>query len=628
MSPAELSSSFQSPDPTISMSCDTEPHRPIRLDDHQEVARQPSTDQKGAESLVNEEVIHQKLELSQKLRIESLSKPLYFQFQIGTLSILPLTGKSTDEELLDLMLELAGTQVGMATQGSDSAHQSQTVVDSFCDRLLARSQPSLSQQLSHSSSLRGRLSSYQGDTQSQPPVGNTGTADLQTRLTGSQPGPSPEREVVDAGKWQDVVEQFLVSGEDLLNRSDEIQSSKTGFAADESTTAAAEEEEEGKIGLAHKSEVKVSEEASSPVCSLHSPVFSDADLFDPENPLTPPPSPPPSSLPLSPPPRDDDITETNAPDEKLEDMSLDEQNLSVMLTGSSIATGNVSIGSKSDESENEIEVGSELGDILTSAQPLTADRSSNAGRPGLLPDVPIGVRRSSSDRDSTATDVQLEFEMPEISMLQFQTATTEILGTPSKMSSGREERVNEESGGVNVRAKGVKRKLSLGADQEASLVSSSQTEGRDMMVAMDDGMAAAAPSQKPKRTSTPFRRASSSLVGERGEGEGEAIVHTIPESDCSSSVSSRVEMATGAQSLCLSSSQRRTLIEQLFRAGCHLGDSGEGGEGGEGGGGGRECVGETDNEEEEEEEDDEDGGEWMSGELSTPPTHHPREVEF
>ena len=51
------------------------------------VARQLSSgdtddEEKGAEPLVNEDAIHQTMDLSQKLKMESLSKPLSFSVSI------------------------------------------------------------------------------------------------------------------------------------------------------------------------------------------------------------------------------------------------------------------------------------------------------------------------------------------------------------------------------------------------------------------------------------------------------------------------------------------------------------------------------------------------------------------
>jgi hypothetical protein len=66
--------------------------------------------------VVDGEAIQQSQELSRRLRIDSLRK-------------------STDEELLDLMLELAQTPVGTATQQTPSQSQRQSVASSLCSRL-------------------------------------------------------------------------------------------------------------------------------------------------------------------------------------------------------------------------------------------------------------------------------------------------------------------------------------------------------------------------------------------------------------------------------------------------------------------------------------------------------------
>ena len=62
----------------VSQSCDLQPHRPISLEESQSVARQRSLgeeEQREGEGLVvDEEAIHQSMELSQRLSLESLSK--------------------------------------------------------------------------------------------------------------------------------------------------------------------------------------------------------------------------------------------------------------------------------------------------------------------------------------------------------------------------------------------------------------------------------------------------------------------------------------------------------------------------------------------------------------------------
>ena len=60
--------------PSVSRSCDLQPHRPITLEDSQPVARQPPM---GGEVVVDEEAIQQSMELSQRLSLETLSEFIF-----------------------------------------------------------------------------------------------------------------------------------------------------------------------------------------------------------------------------------------------------------------------------------------------------------------------------------------------------------------------------------------------------------------------------------------------------------------------------------------------------------------------------------------------------------------------
>ena len=80
-SPADSSPQSLDLDPNIPLSRDTESHQPIRSEDSDPgvVARRLSMgdneeEGKGEGPLVNQEAMHQAMELSQKLRIEALSK--------------------------------------------------------------------------------------------------------------------------------------------------------------------------------------------------------------------------------------------------------------------------------------------------------------------------------------------------------------------------------------------------------------------------------------------------------------------------------------------------------------------------------------------------------------------------
>ena len=56
-----------------SRSCDLEVHEPITLEESQLVAKQPPVEKEG-EPVVDEEAIHQSMELSQRLSLEALSE--------------------------------------------------------------------------------------------------------------------------------------------------------------------------------------------------------------------------------------------------------------------------------------------------------------------------------------------------------------------------------------------------------------------------------------------------------------------------------------------------------------------------------------------------------------------------
>ena len=57
-----------------SRSCDLEVHEPITLEESQSVARQPTMEEEEEEPVVDEEAIHQSMELSQRLSLEALSE--------------------------------------------------------------------------------------------------------------------------------------------------------------------------------------------------------------------------------------------------------------------------------------------------------------------------------------------------------------------------------------------------------------------------------------------------------------------------------------------------------------------------------------------------------------------------
>ena len=65
--------------PSVSRSCDLQPHRPITLEDSQPIARRlpmggEEEEGEGGEVVVDEEAIQQSVELNQRLRLETLSE--------------------------------------------------------------------------------------------------------------------------------------------------------------------------------------------------------------------------------------------------------------------------------------------------------------------------------------------------------------------------------------------------------------------------------------------------------------------------------------------------------------------------------------------------------------------------
>ena len=545
-------------------------------------------------------------------------------------------GKSTDEELLDLLLELAQTQVGMATQPSQLLYQSQTVAHSLRSRLKRSVSSSSSSRLS-------RRSPSLSLTRSQP-VGDTSTTGFLTGLTSSQPRAVeiPVATVEEVVESQDVpdVDKFLVPGEDLLKKSDEIdptsKTSLTGTSTESGQPVSATSVVQ--LPAPHK-------EIDPADVPLHSPVFSDTDLFDSNFSLDPPPI-----LPPTPPREIGGDTEATPPDEDFE-LSLEGENderdnkLSVMLN-SSVAIGKS--GEIIDESEGGPDFHESSYDIPC-AQPLSSQEigthsetkvSQYRARSSSTDDhsSPDNLERSHAESSlvserSGSVGVQLEYEMPEISLSQldvFQSATTEILGTPSKMAdtkcSSRTKAPRDvlligsqimstqlplsssSSGSESVKGmEGVKEGAD-GVKEEEEIVDESvfvtQAEGliQERMdlsdVVSNRGQSS---SQKHSRTSTPFRSEMFSVNEER-EAEDVAAVSE------SSSVS-------------LSFSQRRMLLRRL----CTTGDSGDLGDEGEcedGDGGGGEGTGcESDSEAEEE-------SEWASGQWSSLPLTIPESPQY
>lgn len=140
-------SDLEEPPPTLhlSQSRDVEIHRPISREEVESVARQPDQ----VETLVDEGVVHQSMEQSQKLSVETISKAQPVRYTSLWTNIIYfhsvlLSGKCTDAELLDLMLDLC--QTPGSQQPSQSCYSTQTVAQSLAARM-RRSQSTTSSSL-------------------------------------------------------------------------------------------------------------------------------------------------------------------------------------------------------------------------------------------------------------------------------------------------------------------------------------------------------------------------------------------------------------------------------------------------------------------------------------------------
>ena len=432
------------------------------------------------------------------------------KFDLFCLSVYLSVGKSTDEELLDLMLELAQTPVGTATQQTPSQSQRQSVASSLCSRL------------------------------SRPPSSSSSHPPTVTK---------PVQPV-----YQPVERGSLPHNEPPLHSASK------------------------------------------------SPVLSDADLFDTDFSSS-------SPLFFSPPPLSHRyIIALADSEERL--AHREDIDPSVMLNSSSVAVGN------RDRSGTEIgetpEVMSKY-DIIPCTQPISSSHRSSPSPNGARTSAPLQDVLKSGNHDDdgefvpkgvVSVDVQLEYEMPEISFSHFesfQSTVTDILGTPNKMagteSTTPQKKVDDVLLGVKDRNDGVKNEKEVTIervkespfDSSSSLVfsegstplleSSFVTPGNTLAVALSS-------ESSPKESSTPFRT-------EAG----------IEREWVQTSEGVKMKKGEGEEEICLSSSQRRVILRQLT---CAIGEGGDMSdvEGGERG-----------SEEEEEDEDEE----WLSGEWSTQP---------
>ena len=437
-------------------------------------------------------------------------------------------------------------------------------------------------------------------------------------------------DVVDTEKEEDV-DKFLVAGEELLKKSDEIdQTGKTSL-----TGVSTESNQPVNVIPAVRAATPHREGDPADVLP-HSPVFSDTDLFDSNFSLDPPPP-----LPPSPPRELGGDTETAPPGPDF-DLSLEGENddrdnkLSVMLNSS------VAIRKSGSEISNEIEDDPDFESPydIPCAQPLSSQesrshsetqgsqhraRSLSADNQSPLDTLERSHGEGSfmSER-SRSEDVQLEYEMPEISLSQldvFQSTTAEILGTPSKMADGKclsrtkpprdvlligsqivstqlphrcSSTSGEEVKGVKERAEGVKEAEGTVDDSVFATQAGGLTEDLSDVIS-SRGQST---SQKHSRTSTPFRKEMFSVKEEKG---GEDV----------------------SESSSLSFSQRRMLLRRLVSAGDSgdLSDDGESGDGGGEGGGGEGTGGECEDDSETEEEI-----EWTSSQCNSVPLTIPERL--
>lgn len=479
-----------------------------------------------------------------------------------------LTGKSTDGELLDLMLELAQTQVGMATQPTQSAYQTPTVAHSFCNCLkkslsFPRASPSRSHHplssLSHSQPLtlceNHNTTGFTGLATSKPDS-TTGSVCCRSDVGAS--------EDMAAMQLQDV-NSFLTVGENLLGgNSDEKDSTSRAVVVTVATkTADVSSSQPNQDSKVRVGMVENLLDDDLPIHLPRSPIFSDSDLFDTD--LEPPHSLPPHD------PQPEMVEGATSSELEGADKKDLVQDSSVMLNSFAVT------GEKGDG--NELEDSSEFDspfDIPCGQRVMSQQSSNSSEEPASVTDGSgeNGRERSSDERSSSSEggkrsveEVQLEYEMPEISLSQFESSVTEILGTPSKMDHSGTEMAHcgtkMASGHGNIPSDGTKIPTLRRAENA-------------------------------KRTSTPFRGGCDELQMEQNEDD--------------------VFVALDSSLVCLTASQRRDLLQKLCSA---SGDSGEQdeevGEGEEGEG---LCESETEDEEE-----------WRSGQWSTQPLTIPERLD-
>ena len=490
-----------------------------------------------------------------------------------SLSVSLSTGGSTDAELLDLMLELAQTPVGTATQSqprpSQSAHETQTVAHSLCHQL---TQPQSSSNHTHTLTHSLTHPLTHPLTHSQPST--TSRLGLKTGFTCSQPVFSSGLSSGEDIRWRELL--VPVTRENQSNEFDLIQSEAPGGCPME------------KLAKPVKRGVSPHNESSSPDRLSKSPLLSDADLFEFSE----------SAL-LSSSPRDDDIGIDPVGVVSVEGVGMGEGDLgdlSVMLNSSSVAVGN-------EKDDDEIVGAPELISQydIPCGQQSTAQSSSpspGAGESDALQDVLKESSHSGNlhpevERSSVA--MQLEFELPDISLSQF----VNFPSTPACIPDSPSDETPHEA-----LHKGVKLGDTVGVKEE--IIGSDDKGLERVKESSDDASFSLVGSDPLSRSSSVAHgnsiAAVSSTQFERGDNWGVVKVAG--------------ERGASELSISLSSAQRRALLRQLSCAGCESGDLSDAGDDGD-----LSDVGEIGDSVSSEEE------EWLSGDWNTPPITIPERCE-
>ena len=492
-------------------------------------------------------------------------------------------GNSTDVELLDLLLELAQTPSPAATatqqqqqQLSQSIHQTQTVADS------------LSSHFTHSHPLPRHPHSTLP-----PHLTKTSVTGSKTSLTSSQPVTRPgihtrEEERDEEMNMSETFDFLVRPGKNQNNQLSNKNDSSINSAHSTAQQLHGSSDVPEKLVKPVKRGGSPHNDSSSPILpGNESPLLSEADLFSGDS----------SPLFLSPPPEFHRETCEGVSSVTGDEGGVNgDNNLSVMLNSGAVAVGN------DDERGETPDLMRQFDDIPCAQRQLSQMTSPSPadGESDAVQDVlnssgtPDGNFASEVERSSVA--VQLEFEMPEISLSQFesfQSSTTEILGTPSKMMN---------TGGTTAQRKSNKFSLKE--------VNKEGTLGVNKEIVAADGERCEGVKETPDNAAMSVANSEGSASSSVAPGNTRAAVWSARKLPLEASTPSRRGDDWGARgrererggSISLSSSQRRVLLRQLSCASGELGDLSEGGEGVS---------------EQEDDDDDESGDEWLSGDWST-----------